>query len=173
MKTTLLSVVVLVGAFLASCTQNLEEPPVTETRAVPDSSALETGRTASLKLLATAPLYNLETIGDVVNPFGRARLTVNTSVPLKISGWAVDAIAREAASGVDIVIDQKPFAARYSVNRPDVAGYFHTPAYRRSGFELVVPATQLSAGQHSLLLRIIDQQGTGYFQSPSLSFDLH
>ena len=172
MKALPLAAVLVAGAFLAACTQNVEEPPVNETHSLPSVWTPETGRTANLKLLPGATLYNLERLGPVVNPFGRARLIINTLVPFDVSGWAVDAEAGQAASGVDIVIDQKPFTALYSLDRPDVAEHFHTPAYGRSGFELTIPATQLDAGQHTLMIRIIDHQARGYFQSPSLLFDL-
>jgi hypothetical protein len=159
----------LFAALLSSCTQNLEERPSTESRDLTANTQQADDR-SSLPLITTAPLYNLEMLGDTANPFAQANVRTSPSDPLKIAGWAVDAAARDVASGVDIVIDESRFPAEYPSNRADVAKYFNVPAYGRCGFSLEIPAGQLASGKHTLVVRIINRQRTGYYQGVPLTF---
>lgn len=83
---------------------------------------------------------------------------------LRVSGWALDP-TEGTAGGVEVVIDSKLYAARYGLERPDVATVFENVAYTRSGFAISIPARQLTAGPHRFSVRIIDKGGTTYFES--------
>lgn len=83
---------------------------------------------------------------------------------ITVSGWAVDQKAGQAASGVFINIDgQKDILAYYGVDRPDVAAALKNDHYRYSGFLASFPTSTLSEGQHTLSLKIVTADISGYY----------
>jgi len=113
--------------------------------------------------------------GDV-DRIGKELLQRRTSVTLPdkadvlISGWAVDQVSRSPAGGVEIVIDEIPYRARYGFDRPDVAQTLGVDAYRKSGFELLVPVSGLASGNHSFAVRVISSNHDDvYWEMPAIS----
>jgi hypothetical protein len=87
-----------------------------------------------------------------------------SSGTFRVSGWALDP-AGATAGGVEVVVDGKPFVTNYGLSRPDVAAYFQSPSYEKSGFSFSMPAGQLMRGMHRFSIRIIDRAGRAYFES--------
>jgi hypothetical protein len=156
MSTLKFSFVLLTLVLLVCCTA----PLATEPTGPPPA----TGLSSNLQLKKVPPLYNLEQIGDVVNPFTKQPVKIAATGDLLVSGWAVDVEAKDLGKGVDVVIDGTPLAANYPSDRGDVATFYKNPAYAKAGFQLVMPASDLSKGAHSLLVRIITKDGTAYYQ---------
>ncbi|MEM3260749.1 MAG: hypothetical protein QXI95_02850, partial [Candidatus Micrarchaeaceae archaeon] len=92
---------------------------------------------------------------------------------LQISGWAVDSIAKNEDSGVIAAVDSKYFYPLQSgLQRLDVSAAFNNPNYKYSGFMGNVPINNLNSGTHTLILRIINNQSTGYFESKPIEFTI-
>lgn len=79
-----------------------------------------------------------------------------------VRGWAIDQTSDNVAAGIEVEIDGKLFQARYGIERPDVVDSLRKPAYRYSGFEAQIPASQFGRGQHSLALRILTRDHKSY-----------
>ena len=73
---------------------------------------------------------------------------------LVINGWAVDALAGDAAGGVAVVIDGKPHPAYYGLRRDDVAKAFGNRKFNCSGFRCAVSAKSVGPGKHSLVIKV-------------------
>jgi Bacterial Ig domain len=115
--------------------------------------------------IEVAPHYFVDQIGTVSSPVIDKEISVNSSGPLIVGGWAADS-SGVAASGVEVTIDQKPYFTTYGVERPDVAVYLKDPTYNKFGFQFRTPASQFSNGTHDLTVRIINKDRTGYFETP-------
>jgi len=92
-------------------------------------------------------------------------VSTGASADITGAGWAVDNQNNVPAGGVDIAIDGQPFRTQYGVERPDVAAHFNLPAYTKTGFQFLIPAGALSAGQHKLTVRVISSDGKTYRES--------
>jgi hypothetical protein len=123
-----------------------------------------TGSSGSLKAKSGTPLYNPERIGDVIDPVSKQPVSVATNGVFTIAGWAADGDAKKPASGVDVVIDGVPMQAEYGSSRADVATHFGVPAYGQTGFQFSLPASMLPKGTHSVTVRVIANDGSGYYQ---------
>ncbi|MDQ3918799.1 MAG: hypothetical protein M3348_10010 [Acidobacteriota bacterium] len=85
---------------------------------------------------------------------------------LTVSGWAVDEQAHAAAAGVFLDIDERlDVPAVYKQARPDVAAALKSSAYQFSGFTAALPTDQLAKGWHTLSLKIVTADKTGYYAS--------
>jgi hypothetical protein len=131
-----------------------------------------TGRSAGLRRLEQEPVYQLEMLGTAAAPFANQPVRLPRTGEIVASGWAVDPATNTAADGVDVVIDGIPYAAQHGMDRPDVANYHKVPGYLKSGFELVMPAESLPAGDHHLSVRVLPAGGTAYAEGPPLTFRL-
>jgi len=89
-----------------------------------------------------------------------------------LSGWAVDALAKSEAGGVDVVVDGNPYQARYGLGRPDVATATNVPAYGKSGFSFVLAAGSLSKGKHDVIIRVISADTKSYSVLRKFSIDV-
>ncbi|MGA3211067.1 MAG: hypothetical protein ABSD20_07140 [Terriglobales bacterium] len=77
-------------------------------------------------------------------------------------GWAAWGPTKDVASGVEVAIDGYPYPAFYGLTRTDVMQAFGIRAYRDAGFRFVIPRRQLTAGQHSMALRVVSPDGKCY-----------
>lgn len=127
------------------------------------------GLTAGLPPLAKTPLYTLDKVGDVVNPFTKQPVEVKATSDIDLSGFAVDGIAQKPAGGVDIVIDGLPFRAHYGISRPDVAQYFKVPEYSQAGYSFSIAARYFGPGPHKLAVRVVSNDQTKYCEGPLLA----
>ncbi len=84
---------------------------------------------------------------------------------IRIGGFAVDAIRGEAAAGVIVLIDDKPFVAMFGGDRPDIAKALNNPKYLKSQFYVETPAVSLGKGSHDVKFRVIASDRSGYYES--------
>ena len=123
-------------------------------------------REATLASLPGAPPFSVDYINGVP-PSNVPSIIAGTT--LQVSGWAVDDRARTVAQGVIVFIDGAETAARYGLDRPDVAQALGSPGYRNCGFRADASTLFLGPGRHSLGLRILNSEGTGFYE-PSVRF---
>jgi hypothetical protein len=128
---------------------------------------------AAMTRSANPPLSNLENLAGIASPLGKTGpLRIRASGSLKVDGWAVDEKAKALAAGVDVVIDGKAYRALYGRSRPDVAAYFHVPAYLNAGFSASVPMAAVGPGRHRLALRVIAQDRKSYSEGAAIELDV-
>jgi hypothetical protein len=132
----------------------------------------ETGISAGLPKKDDKPVYNLEYIGTVVDPAGKQPVSVEHGTELVVSGWAVDAPARQQAGGVDVVIDGAPYTAAYQLPRGDVADHFKVAAYTKAGFSLQTSAVAFGIGRHSLSIRVLTHDRKAYYEGLPVLLDI-
>jgi hypothetical protein len=82
---------------------------------------------------------------------------------IKISGWAVDGLAKKPAGGVLVAIDGKLLKTYYGANRSDVAVHFKNPNYKKCGWYIEIPVKILAPGNHKLSLKILSNDKLTYF----------
>ncbi|WP_291493061.1 hypothetical protein, partial [Desulfurella sp.] len=114
--------------------------------------------------------FNYEPSSNIEIPIN----SKNSDNSLQISGWAVDSIAKNTDSGVVAVIDNKYFYPLQSgIQRLDVSSAFHNPNYEYSGFSGSIPLDKLNFGLHTLALRIINHDYTGYYESKPIKLVIY
>lgn len=160
--------IALVCFSLLSCSSPPTSP--SSEKAAPKIEA--DGATAHLERSANKPLYNLERIGSVVNPFDKQPVAVPAASTLAVEGWAVDGASKSAAGGVDVLIDGQPYKAVAGRDRADVADFFKVPAYGKAGFAYSAPASAFGRGKHSIAVRVISNDGKTYSEGLDLTIDV-
>jgi hypothetical protein len=109
----------------------------------------------------------VDMLGAIAGPLNSAdtmsKLVVSRTVPTKISGWGFDVPAKTLASGIEIVIDDRPYKTTYGSSRPDVGAWFKLPAMANSGFAYELPANSLTPGVHTMELRVISLDLSHYY----------
>jgi hypothetical protein len=155
--------------FSFSCSSPPTTAPSSE-KAAPKVEA--DGATAHLERSANKPLYNLENIGSVVNPFDKQPVAVPVSGNLTVIGWAVDGATKSAAGGVDVLIDGQPYKALAGRDRADVADFYKVPAYAKAGFNYSAPASAFGRGKHAIAVRVISNDGKTYSEGLDLTIDI-
>ena len=83
---------------------------------------------------------------------------------VRVTGWAVDSKAKEAAGGVYIDIDGELFPAFYGRKTNRLAKRFDVAAYQNSGFTRDVPISNIGGGSHELSLVILTSDRDGYYR---------
>ncbi len=125
-----------------------------------------------MQRLTGKPLYNLEMIGNVVDPFPKQPVVLPASDALSVVGWAVDGASKNVAAGVEVVIDGRPYRAQAQLDRPDVAAFYKVPEFRKAGFRFSAPAAAFGAGKHVLSIRTIANDGKAYFEGLDLTLEI-
>ena len=120
----------------------------------PEVSPLVPGISQNLTRNDLAPTYAFDYLGTVKDPVVQKSVQVSGDTRLAFLGWAVDEAAKTPAGGVDVVVDQAPYLAKYGIARPDVGTFFKRPDYINSGFELVLAPGKLPKGPHSVSIQI-------------------
>lgn len=126
---------------------------------------LEDGITPELHRNPQATEYSIDQCGPSTQPFHKA-VEIHSREDVKVSGWAIDALAATLARGVEIVIDGHAYKLPYSVSRPDVAIAKGKQTYTNSGFSGTVSPAFLPNGSHTVFLRIVSADRETYYQTP-------
>ncbi len=107
-----------------------------------------------------------------MDPYTRRPAITAASQPIVLDGFGFDLTAKAPARGVDVVIDGKAYGTAYGRPRGDVATYFKNPALSHVGFRTVLPPGTLAVGAHTAIVRVISADGTGYYDSPAVAFEV-
>ena len=106
----------------------------------------------------------VDAINNVTSPKSGSVIPV-TGEKIEIAGNYVDAVKKDVASGVLVVIDSKPFVATYGGERPDIAKALNNPKYLRSQFYVSIPTAEIGKGLHEVKIRVIANDMSGYYES--------
>ena len=111
--------------------------------------------------------YNIEHVGDVVQPAPDTVVPFQIAADLDVDGWAVDERNKVSPGGIDVVVDGKHYPATYGIARPDVVTHFKNHgapgAYIGSGFACKIPGAQIGPGSHVLAIHVITGDAKGYY----------
>jgi hypothetical protein len=167
---SLLALTVLAVSVSISCGDKKDDPGVPISTVKPAPPALVAGTSQNLPKSDKLPKYHLDRIGAENNPDPKKTVQVAADSSIMFMGWAIDDTTKQLPGGVDIAIDQSVYSAHAGTNRSDVADYFKRPELATAGFELIVPAGQLSKGEHTATIRVISSDKKSYFQTETWKF---
>ena len=86
---------------------------------------------------------------------------------LAVGGWAADTTAGQVAATVVVTVDgARDYEAVYGDDSPAAVRELGSDAYRRAGFDIIVPVRDLGPGRHSLTFKVVPQ-GLGGFVTTS------
>jgi len=122
-----------------------------------------------LSVIKGATSEYVDAINDIRILDGVAHVPARSSI--SVSGWAVDSGSATPAAAVRIDIEGKLYQVRYGISRPDVASVLKVPAYNPSGYEAIIPASDIGTGLHRLTPKIVNHDRSGYYVGRSIQFD--
>ncbi|MBV9503291.1 MAG: hypothetical protein JO138_28285 [Acidobacteriaceae bacterium] len=157
----LLVIAVTTAASLLTSRKDVGAPPAASTAAPNSPSTLphdfEEGPT----------LYWIDSLSSgtkTLSSGGKTVPSIASGAVLSVVGWAVDLRARQLGSAVYLQVDDSPPArVTYHLSRPDVAQFFHEPAWKDAGFRCDLRTADLSTGEHSLNIIVINSSKTAYY----------
>jgi hypothetical protein len=171
---TVLTAALCVAA-LAACDKAKPRPPVDGGPPAPASTApVAVGPILSegLHKRDEYPGFYLDKVGSASDPVVHKPAVTSGEAPIELAGFGFDPVAKAPAKGVDVVIDGKAYPTKYGAKRPDVARYMKNPALEPVAYTMTLPARALDAGEHIVVVRIIAADGSGYFESPQIKFEV-
>jgi hypothetical protein len=92
----------------------------------------------------------LDELNGVKNPFSRKTLEISGTYFI-IRGWAIDIAGKAPVAAVELVVDGRPVAIPYGIDRHDVADAEKNKVCRHCGFKATVPAPP--PGTYTVTLR--------------------
>lgn len=119
---------------------------------------------------ASAPLFNIDYLGAEGQLLGSTVQKVRAHSTLYISGWALDQKNNVMAGAVSVVLDRLVYPARYGIERPDVAAYFHNSGFARAGFTVSINGTAMTPGRHTLRVRVFATDYSVFWESAAIVF---
>lgn len=133
------------------------------------STAASTAPAASTGLARREEMagFSLDAINEAQDPVNTPA-TIRSGVPLTVSGFGFDPVAKAPAKAVDVVVDGVAYPTEYGHQRADVATYFKVDALGASGFRATLPAVK--PGPHTALVRVVSADGQSYFDGVAISF---
>lgn len=163
MKLTLISTSVLGLAILLSGCGD-KKPSTTTSPPVKVASPVQENFENITTKLAEPAFGNIDGINNVTSPKPGSTVAIKED-KIAIGGFAIDAVKGDAAAGVIVMIDGKPFVTTYGGERPDIVKALNNPKYLKSQFYVEVPTTAIGAGLRELKLRVVASDKSGYYQS--------
>jgi phosphoglycerol transferase len=131
--------------------------------------APRTPTAAATRVCAAPPVISIDQINSMSPPSPGTEFHVSRSEGLRVTGWAIDPLAKSPASGVEVVVDQASFPSIYGTERPDVAVAKGNPAYNFSGFVSEISAEHLVKGTQTLSVRVVAANSECYYRSPPIT----
>jgi hypothetical protein len=163
MKPTLISTSILAIALLMFGCGDQKPAASTSQPVKVATPAQENFENITTKLLEPA-FGNIDGINNVTSPKLGSTVAIKED-KIAIGGFAVDAVKGDAAAGVIVMIDGKPFVTTYGGERPDIAKALNNPKYLKSQFYVEIPSAAIGAGLRELKLRVVASDKSGYYQS--------
>lgn len=120
---------------------------------------------ADLPPLGISQINSIEAI-DGKKPEQQIMVDSEQTKAIGISGYAIDEEAQNLAGGIYINIDDEmDIPAYYGIERPDVVQFFKNGKYLSSGFQASFAASIIGKGEHTVSLKILNNNKTGYYES--------
>jgi hypothetical protein len=116
-------------------------------------------RLADLKPDAASSECTIDQINQQEVSMNRITLPVRSTF-VGSGGWCIDAVSRRPAGGLYLILDGRPYPAFYGLTRTDVARFFKTSRYRKTGFVRAIRAAPLRAGRHTLVAIAVSSDGS-------------
>lgn len=126
---------------------------------------------SNLVLDPLSPLFAIDRINDKKYSEETMSVVLNTNdqETMTIIGWAVDKQANDVVSAVFVTVDERDnIPTIYGLDRPDVASFFKNGNYRFSGYMATFSSSILSAGKHTISLKVVSKDGARYFRSEEI-----
>ena len=121
--------------------------------------------TENLKQRSDKLLWSLDSWGTTNEAWKGGPFEVSALETFTIRGWAVDRLARSAAGGIEIVIDETVYAGHYGLRRPDVAKVHGKAAYLHSGYSFELEGDRFAPGPHTAFIRVISNDKQSFWQA--------
>jgi hypothetical protein len=160
MNLTKLGLVFSAVILMAGCSESNHSTDAKVVTAAPtqDNLALITTK------LSSSSFGGVDGINGVSSPKSGSVVPIEGE-KIEIAGNAVDAVKGEAAAGVLVLIDGKPYTAVHGGERPDIAKALNNPKYLKSQFYAAIPTAEIGVGQHEVKFRVIASDKSGYYES--------
>lgn len=155
----LLSAIVMLGG----CGENKQSANASDKSNVA-SNILQDNFSSITTRLSEPAFGGVDGINGVTSPKPGSVIPVKGD-KIEVAGNYVDAVKGDAAAGVVVMIDNKPFVAIYGGERPDIAKTLNNPKYLKSQFYVAVPTSDVGKGVHDLKIRVIASDKSGYYES--------
>ena len=114
--------------------------------------------------LGTTAYLSVDGLNGVASPKSGS-VTPVTGANFQIAGFAVDQAHEKAAAGVVVLVDNKPYVAKFGGERPDIAEALKNSNYLHSQFWAEIPTAGLAKGPHDISLRVVAADRSGYYVS--------
>ncbi|WP_411289192.1 hypothetical protein [Phenylobacterium sp.] len=161
---------------LALALSACDRPKQSEQAAAPPAGAGPVAAPASGAPMSTGlvkgesfPGFYLDSVNEAVDPMNKPASIVGGK-PLTMSGFGFDSVTNQPARGVDIVLDGTAYGTTYGHLRQDVADYKKSAALGNTGYTVTIPASAATAGEHTVVVRVISSDGKSYAESPAIKF---
>ena len=161
-------------ALIATACDRAKPRPDAAAEAPPPAPASATPPTLSegLSKLPNFPGFYLDHTGRALDPINKQPAVTPANEPLLLDGFGYDPVAKAPAKGVDVVVDGKAYGTTYGSPRQDVATFNKIPALVNVGYRVVLPAGTVAPGPHQAVVRVVSADGTGYYESPPIKFEV-
>lgn len=171
MRWQAVSVIAILGLVLTGCGKAGDGKSVASDQSAAPAAA-QTPKPLSLGLTKKPefPAFYLDHIGTFNDPIQNKGASVAGNQPLVFDGFGFDGVSKQPAKGVDIVIDGNAIGTAYGTPRPDVAKYNNIPGLINVGYKVTLPPGALKIGPHSVVVRVIAADNSGFYESPPISF---
>lgn len=126
---------------------------------------------STMTLISSDTLFAIDTIDGKTTGSPFILVQVSKMKTITIKDWAVDKQANDTASAIFITIDGRPdIPTLYGLDRLDVAKTYKTPNFRFSGYVASFSSSILSAGKHTISLKIVSKDGAHFYYARQLLY---
>lgn len=129
-----------------------------------DSTPIKKNFDVNTKILTEPAFGSVDVINDVFSPKSGSVISISGDKVI-IAGNYVDGVNGDAAAGVIVLIDNKPYVANYGGERPDIAKIHNNPKYLKSKFYINIPTSTLGKGIHTVKIKVMASDKSGYYIS--------
>lgn len=116
--------------------------------------------------------FYVDYVATAPDPLNKQPAVIAAGQPVTIGGFGFDAVTKQAAKGVDLVIDGKAYGVTYGSPRADVAAFYKTPALTNVGYGVTFPADSFAKGDHVIVVRVVSADGKSYQESVPVKFQV-
>jgi hypothetical protein len=121
----------------------------------------------NMRRITEGILFSVDTVAGRVLQDPSATVRVPAASPVRIEGWAIDAMSKVPAGAVIALIDAKvQVDAVIGGSRNDLVPVFDTAAYANAGWTLIIPGPALTPGQHVISFRFVSGDLTSFLEPP-------
>ena len=157
-------IVLIVGVIMTQANHTPAAPSAAVAPPGADSAAGGGG-----KALPGKTAYSLDVVrsgSQSISAAGKehVQVSIGRGNSMLLAGWAIDLPGGKPAGGISAQVDGgKDLPGSYGAERADVASALKNDAFGHSAFVIVVPASELPPGSHTISLKILNAARSGYY----------